>query len=281
VYVSGNGGASWSPRSNGLPDVPFNTILIDSANRNILYAGSDFGVYVSPDRGANWYSFNNGFWDATYVMDLVFAPGNKIRAVTHGKGIFEADRWDGLVILPVTFNSFTAVNRGNYNTLTWVTSQESDLSHYEVERSTDGFHFQKIQQVTARNSAVETTYRTDDNLGNNPLPVYYYRIKSVNRDGGYVYTEVAVIRLSRKGKFEVLGNPFTHSINVRYTVPETGNLVISLFDMNGRLVRREQLVARTGTATFQVSNVSSVPPGMYLLNFDMNNTMTSIKVLKQ
>jgi hypothetical protein len=51
--------------------------------------------------------------------------------------------------------------------------------------------------------------------------------------------------------------------------------------MNGRLVRREQLVARTGTAAFQVSNVSSVPPGMYLLNFDMNNTKTTIKVLKQ
>lgn len=281
VYVSGNGGGTWTPRSNGLPDVPFNTILIDSANRNILYAGSDFGVYVSPDRGANWYSFNGGLWDATYVMDLVFAPGNKIRAVTHGKGIFEATRWDGLVTLPVHFISFKALNNGTYNDLSWVVDQESDLSHYEVERSTDGFNFQKIRQVTARNSAVQITYAVNDFIGNNPPPVYYYRIKSVNQDGSYVYTEVVAVRLSAKGKFEILGNPFTNNINVRYTVLQTGSLTLSLFDMNGRLLRREQLVARAGTGTYTMNNVSAIPPGMYLLSFEMDKTRTTLKVLRQ
>lgn len=281
VYVSGNGGSTWTPRSNGLPDVPFNCILIDSANKNVLYAGSDFGVWVSADRGANWYSYNGGFWDATYVMDLVFTPGNKIRAVTHGKGIFEADRWDGLITLPVHFTSFKAVNRGNYNELTWITDQESDLSHYEVERSTDGFNFQKIKQVTARNSAIQTTYNTDDPIGNSPPPVYYYRVKSVNNDGSYVYTDVIAVRISTRGKFEVLGNPFTNTIKIRYTVPQTGNLVLSLLDMQGRLIRREEVMARMGTATYQMNNVSAVPPGMYLLTFDMDRNRTTLKVLKQ
>jgi Secretion system C-terminal sorting domain len=281
IYVSGNGGSTWTPRGTGLPDVPFNTILIDSANRNILYAGSDFGVYVSPDRGANWYDFSGGLWDATYVMDLVFAPGNKIRAVTHGKGIFETARWNGLVTLPVYFNSFTAVNKGSYNELKWIVDQESNLSHYEVERSIDGFNYRVIKQVMARNSAVQTTYVANEYIGTNPAPVYYYRIKSVDRDGSYSYTDVIAVRISTKAKFEVLGNPFNNSLTMRYTVPQTGKLQISLVDMQGRVMRKEQLIASTGTGTYTINNLSALTAGTYLLNFEINNTRTTIKVLKQ
>lgn len=91
VYVSGNGGATWTSRGAGLPDVPHNAILLDPRDPSIIYVGNDIGVYVSPDRGANWYDYNFGMWDATLVMDLVAASNNKIIAATHGKGVFVSD----------------------------------------------------------------------------------------------------------------------------------------------------------------------------------------------
>lgn len=281
IYVTGNGGTSWSPRGSGLPNLPFNTILIDPANPQILYAGSDFGVYVSSDRGANWYDFNTGFWDATLVMDLVLTPGNKIRAATHGKGIFEAPKWNGFVVLPVNFKSFTGVNNGNSNDLTWKVDQESNLSRYEVQRSTDGFNYQTIKQVTPRNSPSQSTYKAADLIGSNPSPVYYYRIRSVNLDGTYMYSDIVQIKISNKGKFEVLGNPFNNLMTVRYTIAQTGKLQLSLIDLQGRLMRKEEVMASAGIGTYTINDLSGLTPGIYLLNFDINNTRTTVKVLKQ
>ncbi|MBL0132278.1 MAG: T9SS type A sorting domain-containing protein [Chitinophagaceae bacterium] len=262
-----------------MPDVPFNTILIDPSDPRIIYAGCDFGVYVSQDRGANWYDFSAGLWDATYVMDLVAAPGNKLRAATHGKGIFESPRFTFLQTLPVTFTSFTGVNKGSYNELKWNTEQEHNLSHYELERSINTGQFQKVADITARNSFTAVSYSHNDNTVSY-ANTYYYRLKAVNLDGSYTYSEIVVIRTSTKGKFEVLGNPFTNSLTIRYSVPQTSKLQLSLLDMQGRFLRREELMASTGNGTYTISGLSGMPAGTYLLNFDFQNTRTTIKVLK-
>ncbi|MBL0135729.1 MAG: hypothetical protein IPP79_18005 [Chitinophagaceae bacterium] len=83
IWATGNGGASWTEIGAGLPDVPFNAVLLDPVDPNILYAGCDFGVFVSPDRGATWLDFNTGFWDATLVMDLQADASNRIVAATN------------------------------------------------------------------------------------------------------------------------------------------------------------------------------------------------------
>ncbi|HEV7781716.1 MAG TPA: T9SS type A sorting domain-containing protein [Chitinophagaceae bacterium] len=281
IYVTGDGGTSWTPRGSGLPDLPFNTLMFDQTDRRILYAGCDYGVYVSQDRGATWYDFSNGMWDATYAMDLVTAPGGKIRVATHGKGIFETDRWVFLPVLPVHFISFTGINHGAVNDLTWIVDEENQLLRYEVQRSIDGLNYQTIKQVAPRNSTSQTIYTAADIIGSNPLPNYYYRIRSVNLDGTYMFSDIIVIRLSSKAKFEVLGNPFQNSLTIRYTVGQTCKMQLNLLDLQGRFLRREELVAGIGTGTYTINNLSALPAGMYLLNADMNNTRTTIKVLKR
>lgn len=281
IYVTGNGGSSWTPRGSGLPDLPFNTILIDPSNPQILYAGCDFGIYVSPDRGANWYDFNNNFWDATLVIDLAITPGNRIRAATHGKGIFETTRWDGLVTLPVHILSFSGNNAGYSNNLKWVVDQESNLSKYEIQRSTDGFNYSVVSQVTARNSAVQTSYTISDPVGQNPAPVYYYRLRSVDNDGSYMYSEVVAIKSNDGQKFEVLGNPFSQSLSIRYTTSRTGKLSVSITDLQGRVMRREELIAGAGTGTYTINNLSGLSSGIYVVSFNLDGKNSSIKVLKQ
>ena len=97
VYKSINGGATWSPLSNGIADVPANTITIDPLNTQIVYLGNDLGIFVSVDGGASWQPFNEGLPDATLVMDISISPANrKLRLATHGKGVYERD------MLPVT-----------------------------------------------------------------------------------------------------------------------------------------------------------------------------------
>lgn len=54
--------------------------------------GNDIGVYASTDGGANWQEFQTGMPEAAIVMDLNISVSNrKLRAATHGNGVFERD----------------------------------------------------------------------------------------------------------------------------------------------------------------------------------------------
>lgn len=150
-----------------------------------------------------------------------------------------------------------------------------------MQRSTDGFNYQVVKQVTARNAGTQSSYSVNDYLGASPAPVYYYRLRSLNLDGTYIYSDVVMIKISNKSKFDVLGNPFVSSLTIRYTSIQTGKLQIALTDMQGRLLRKEETVVGTGTGTFLLTNLSSVPSGIYLLNLDMDRQRNTVKVLKR
>ena len=90
IYLSQDGGSSWSSRGSGLPDLPTNTVIVDPENSNDLYAGNDIGVYHSGDRGLSWTPLMEGLPEAIMVMDLDISPSNrKIRIASHGRGIYE------------------------------------------------------------------------------------------------------------------------------------------------------------------------------------------------
>jgi MBG domain-containing protein/Big-like domain-containing protein len=80
---------TWSIAAAGLPDVPFNGFVIDPLNSNMLYAGSDIGVYVSSDGGNSWNPFGSGL-PRVAVFDMAFQGPNRIvRIATHGRGAWE------------------------------------------------------------------------------------------------------------------------------------------------------------------------------------------------
>ncbi len=96
-----NGGPpTWTNISGTLPRVPVSGFLIDPANSNILYAGTDIGVYVSGDGGTTWNAFGTGF-PRVAVFDIAKAGGNTIRIATHGRGMWQIPAFSPTA-LPVT-----------------------------------------------------------------------------------------------------------------------------------------------------------------------------------
>ena len=80
---------TWTAAGNGIPSVPVNAFVVDPADSNVLYRGTDIGVYQSTDGGANWAPFSAGL-PRVPVFDLAFQHANRVlRAATHGRGIYE------------------------------------------------------------------------------------------------------------------------------------------------------------------------------------------------
>ena len=91
VFKSADGGDSWIDIGAGLPDIPTSAVEVDPDHPEILYVGTDLGVYLSVDSGLSWQPFLNGM-PMAMVNDLkVFRPGRKLRAATHGNGVYERD----------------------------------------------------------------------------------------------------------------------------------------------------------------------------------------------
>ncbi len=282
VYLTPDGGTTWLNRSTGLPNVPFNAILIDPIRPSVIYAACDFGVYVSHNKGVNWFDFNEGFWETTMVMDLQVTADNKIVAATHGKGAFRSDLFIPPTTLPVTISSFTGVNNGNVNNLKWTTHDELNLSRYELERSTDGNAFQKVATIAARNVASVNNYIYNDNIANQLSPVFYYRLKSVDIDGTYYYSDVVVIQINKREGFKLLGNPVYNTLTFQYSAMAAGKMTIQLKDMQGKLIRKQEQAVAAGVGTYSSSSdLTGLPAGVYVLEIWINQRRYVEKVVKR
>ena len=67
VYKTIDSGLSWRPAHHGLASTQVETLLIDSQDPRILYAGTTGGIFKTEDGGGNWYRIGDG----TYLlMDL-------------------------------------------------------------------------------------------------------------------------------------------------------------------------------------------------------------------
>jgi photosystem II stability/assembly factor-like uncharacterized protein len=91
VYRTSDFGTTWEPIEKGLPEGAVNVVVEDSTNPDLLFVGSDAGVFASLARGASWSRMKNGL-PTTPVHDLVVHPReNDLVVGTHGRGVFIAD----------------------------------------------------------------------------------------------------------------------------------------------------------------------------------------------
>lgn len=89
VYVSEDYGQNWTNISSSIPKAPVNVIREDSVNQNILYVGTDNGLYISFDKGMNWQPFMNGL-PPVAVHDLVIQTEAQDLVIgTHGRSIYK------------------------------------------------------------------------------------------------------------------------------------------------------------------------------------------------
>ncbi len=91
IYKSNDYGKNWRQIGNDLPAEPINVIKEDPISENILYVGTDHGVYVSLNGGKTFMGMNKGM-PAAPVHDLVIHSRDKDLVVgTHGRSIFMAN----------------------------------------------------------------------------------------------------------------------------------------------------------------------------------------------
>ena len=92
VYRTVDNGTTWvdvtGSGATGLPNVPVRTLVFHPTDPNLLYVGTEIGVFTSDDAGANWEPSQDG--PANVSVDELFWMGGDLIAATHGRGIYRA-----------------------------------------------------------------------------------------------------------------------------------------------------------------------------------------------
>ncbi|HRG83084.1 MAG TPA: hypothetical protein PLO99_11265, partial [Chitinophagaceae bacterium] len=89
LYMSDDYGVSWKPIHKELPHEPINVVKEDPKDENIIYVGTDGGLYVSFDKGETYMIWNGGMPLSVSVHDIAIqSRENEIVLGTHGRSLF-------------------------------------------------------------------------------------------------------------------------------------------------------------------------------------------------
>jgi hypothetical protein len=174
--------------------------------------------------------------------------------------------------LPITLLYFTGAWSGQDAIVSWETGIETNLDHFELERSDDaGNSFSKISSFMPNAPASGHTYHYSDSKAYNLPPNYLlYRLKAVDKNGGFKYS--AIVRLAKDKSAPVI---------IAYPNPTTGQFTLTLgntTDLNGyryvltstegRVMKQEQL--RQNSTLF---NLGNLPSAIYHLSIYKNRDL--------
>ena len=163
------------------------------------------------------------------------------------------------ILLPVILLEFSAKAQDNAVLTKWITTQEINSDHFEVEHSADGISFYKIGTVTAQGQS--NTASNYELLHRNPVNgVNYYRLKQVDKNGQFEYSGIVKILFNVKGIIKAYPNPVTDKLNVTVaqSLIQNSKLVLQFYDAKGIIVMQKAITERTN-----MINLSQLSAGSY------------------
>jgi photosystem II stability/assembly factor-like uncharacterized protein len=88
LYKTADFGKTWTSIKGNLPFGWVHVVREDPRNRNLLFAGTEFGIFASLDAGLSWFSLKNDL-PTVAVHDIAIHPrDNDLIIGTHGRGVF-------------------------------------------------------------------------------------------------------------------------------------------------------------------------------------------------
>ncbi|MEZ5046487.1 MAG: T9SS type A sorting domain-containing protein [Chitinophagaceae bacterium] len=118
VITSVDGGITWDNMSNGLTELPVNCLVYQNGSDDIIYAGTDDGVYFWHKPTQCWIKMSGGMPNCLITRLRIDYCRGKLMVATYGRGIWESDLINlkpGNVSLPGVSNTITSNTTWNKN----------------------------------------------------------------------------------------------------------------------------------------------------------------------
>lgn len=186
------------------------------------------------------------------------------------------------VTLPVKLVDFTAILNKSKVDLKWITSSEKDVSHFEIERSTDGTNYSQAAVMFAYgNTSEDKTYTFSNDISNLQNGLIFYRLRSVDIDGKSQLSEVRIIRIGRQNEtLQMFTYPNPVKSELRITLPfawQDKSVTFEIFNQTGQRVKSLTSSNASQTETIGVTDLAK---GFYLVKASCGTETAQQKLIK-
>ncbi len=176
-------------------------------------------------------------------------------------------------LLPLKLTSFNGKVDNSGAILSWTTTNEKNVSHFDIQNSANGTEWSTIATVNAKNTD-KAQYVQSVSL-NNASPLY--RLKMVDADGKTTFS--SVIKLAGKGKDAVslMQNPVRNSIKLNVN-SDAAKYTATVYTIQGKQIATVNFTHAGGVSTLEVP-VSNIAKGNYIVRVAADNYSKAFNVL--
>jgi hypothetical protein len=211
----------WTVTSSGISAFSCNiTLTYVDADVN----GTESNIYNSAWNGISWS-----------LLDQTNTSTNQLTGTVYTFSDFTGGEASAL---PIELISFSANIVKNSIQLNWSTATELNNLRFDVERSNDSQNFKKIGEVKGNGTTIQQNDYTFKDKNISSGNTYYYRLKQIDTDGSFRYSNV--LNLSLNPSYFTLSqnfpNPFNPVTEISYTISMPGYVSLEVYNILGERV---------------------------------------------
>lgn len=249
-----------------LGDGTFNSITtpkLIATNAIDIFAGENFSYILKAD-GTLWASGQSGYDNINYGSIWMNLPNIQRNVFTQidptiaPMNLCAPKVWG---VVPIKLSNFTCVADNSNAILNWQSAEERNASKYIVEYSNDGRNFQSIATLIAKGSNSAYTYSHYNVTG-----TAFYRLKMIDKDGSYTYSEIRVVSFNGKAGITIAPNPANDAVYIF-----TKGIVksVQVFSVDGQLLK-----SISNHNNGQSINISNLAASTYIMKTVSSNNET-------
>lgn len=188
--------------------------------------------------------------------------------------------------LPIRLIDFKATKKGAGIAIDWVTATETNNQYFEIEKSSDGLNWQLLATVKGQGTSSYT--HTYQQIDNNPFAnKNYYRLKQVDQDGKFTYSNISVVDMQSgiyNNILSVSPNPVgsNNATITLYANDKAQPATLYIYDINGKLVKEYNWHLIPGINKYSLNNLNDLPGGIYNISVRglQGNSIGSVRFIK-
>jgi len=234
-------------------------------------------IIHSTDGGANWNQQSSG--TNSNLFGVHFA--NELTGwVVGDNGIILKTNNGGV---PVELTSFSGVSVAGRIQLNWTTATEINNLGFEIERAAGNKDWRLIGFVEGKGTTTEfQNYSFIDDMFGMQSGNIFYRLKQIDYDGTFEYSNEIAIEFTLKLNFELeqnYPNPFNPATTIRYSIPVTQLVTLTVYNSLGEaIINLVNEIKEAGTYEIDFDG-TSLPSGIYLYTLSAGNFMQTKKLI--